>query len=169
MTRLNQNTTVGPAKSLKVYPGDKVDMNVWTYYENNSGFGTSSTGLTPMITAIAGAFGGVSGAGGESGNIFNGVNSALGGFGLGGNAGDAAPAAYINYILYDKNYKVLNMGWTRVPTSAYFSKQQISISQVSIIEAGYIFIYLTCPSEAFREGGAMKTKATTTWSLMTFR
>jgi len=80
---------------------------------------------------------------GESGSIFNGVNSALGAFGLGGNAGDEAPAAYLNYILYDVNYKFLDMGWVRVPTSAYYSKQKINLTQLNIKEAGYVFVYLS--------------------------
>ena len=86
VVRMNQNYPVGASKSIKVYPGDKVDMEVWSYHENSSGFGTSSPTLSAFVTAVASAFGGVSG-GGESGNIFNGVNIALSTFILGGNAG----------------------------------------------------------------------------------
>lgn len=143
VVRMNQNYSAGPSKSLKVYAGDKIDSEVWTYYENNTGFGTSSAGVTAMITAIAGGFGGVSGGVGESGGIYNGVNSAVNGFGLGGNPGDTQPAAYLNYILFDQSYKVLDMGWTRVPASAYFSKQKITIPQITVKEAGYIFVYLS--------------------------
>jgi hypothetical protein len=59
---------------------------------------------------IAAAFGGVSGGAGESGYIYSGVNSAVGTFGAGGNKGDSNPAAYLNYILFDNDYKVMNMG-----------------------------------------------------------
>ncbi len=34
VVRMNQTNPVGPAKSLKVYAGDKVDMEVYGYYEN---------------------------------------------------------------------------------------------------------------------------------------
>lgn len=141
--QMNQAYASGPSKSIKVFPGDKIDAEVWAYYEASSGYGTSSLGQAAMITAIASGFGGVSGGGGESGSIFNGVNSALGAFGLGGNAGDNAPAAYLNYILFDQQYKLLTMGWIRVPTSAYFSKQKVNLAQVNVKEAGYVFVYLS--------------------------
>jgi RHS repeat-associated protein len=35
------------------------------------------------------------------------------------------------------------MGWQRVPTSARFSKQKISLTQVAVKEAGYVFVYLS--------------------------
>ena len=66
-----------------------------------------------------------------------------GNYGLGGNAGDTAPAAYLNYILFDQGYNVVTMGWTRVPASAYFAKQKISITDLNVKEAGYIFVYLS--------------------------
>jgi RHS repeat-associated protein len=34
-------------------------------------------------------------------------------------------------------------GWQRVPTSARFSKQKISLTQVAVKEAGYVFVYLS--------------------------
>ncbi len=139
---MNQTNPVGPAKSLKVYAGDKVDMEVYGYYENTSGYGSSNNTTAVMITAIAGAFGGVNGGAGESGSIYNGVNAAIGGFGLGSNPGDASPAAFINYILYDLNYKVLDMGWTRIPSGA-MTKSLMTIPQVTAKETGYIFVYLT--------------------------
>ncbi len=141
VVRLNQGYPVGPSKSIKVYPGDKVDMEVWSYYENSSGFGTGSPTVGTFVTAVASAFGGVSG-GGESGSIFSGVSSALWAFLLGGNAGDGAPAAYLNYILYDQSYKVLTMGWKRVPATP-FSKQEVKLDQLLIKEAGFVFVYLS--------------------------
>jgi RHS repeat-associated protein len=141
--RMNQTYSAGPAWNKKVYTGDKVDMEVYVYYEPTSGWSNSNQGVSAMITAIAGAFGGVSGGGGESGSIFAGVNSALSGFGLGPNQADNSPSAFLNYILFDKDYKVINMGWTAVPETANFSKQKISIPTVTVKEAGYIFVYLS--------------------------
>jgi RHS repeat-associated protein len=144
--QMNQNFKIGPAKSIKVFPGDKIDMEVWTYYTNNSGYGTSSPPLTTLISAVAGSFGGVSGAVGESGAIYNGVNSGLTSFGVGGNRGDTNPAAYLNYILFDKDYKLLDMGWT--PATGYNAKQKISIPTRNIKEEGYIFVYLSYEGES---------------------
>jgi RHS repeat-associated protein len=142
VVRMNQSNPIGPAKSVKVYPGDKVDMKVYGYYETTSGYGTTNASSASLITAIASAFGGASGAGGISEKIYNGVNSAIGGFALGPNPGDGSPAAFINYILYDQDYKVLDMGWTRIPATS-FTKNEMTISQVTVKEAGYIFVYLS--------------------------
>ena len=142
VVRMNQTVKVGPSKSLRVYPGDKVDMEVWAYHESSSGNGTTTQSLTTMITAVAGVFGGVSGGIGESGSIYNGINSAFNAFGLGGSAGDTQPSAYLNYILVDKDYKLLDMGWTRVPATA-FVKHSLSIPQIVIKQAGFIFVYLS--------------------------
>lgn len=146
--QMNQVYNVGPSYGKKVYPGDKIDMEVWTYYEPTSGWSTSNLSNSVMITAVAGAFGVVSGGAGEAGKIYNGVSSAIGGFGLGVNQDDNSPTAFLNYILFDKNYKVLDMGWTAVPESANFSKQKMSIPQVTAQEAGYIFVYLSYEGES---------------------
>lgn len=41
VVKMNQTYKVGPSKSLKVFPGDKVDIEVWEYHEGTSGFDTS--------------------------------------------------------------------------------------------------------------------------------
>jgi RHS repeat-associated protein len=143
VVRMNQTYSTGPAKSLKVYPGDKVDMETYCYYESASGYGGTNSAVTTMVTSIASAFGGVSGGAGENGSIFNGINSALGQIGLAPNLGDGRPSAYLNYILFDQQYKVVDMGWTAVPSTASFAKQKISIPQITVKEAGYMFVYLS--------------------------
>lgn len=141
--RMNQTYMIGPARSLKVYPGDKVDMETWVYYEGTSGWSSSSSGMGTFITNVAAAFGGVSGGTGESGAIYTGVNSAYGTAGMAGNQGDSQPSAYLNYILFDKDYKLLDMGWEPVPSTANFAQQKISIATVNIKEPGYMFVYLS--------------------------
>ncbi|MFM9839314.1 MAG: hypothetical protein ACKVOQ_13685 [Cyclobacteriaceae bacterium] len=143
VVRMNQTYSTGPAKSMKVYPGDKVDMETYAYYESASGYGSSNNTVTAMVTSIASAFGGVSGGTGESGSIYNGINSALSAIGLAPNQGDGVPSAYLNYILFDQQYKVVDMGWTAVPATANFAKQKISIPQITVKEAGYMFVYLS--------------------------
>jgi len=142
VVRMNQTYKTGPARSIHVYPGDQVDIEVWEYHEGTSGFGTTSTPLTTLITNVAGAFGGVSGAAGESGAIYNGVNAAMTSFGTGGNQGDQRPAAYLNYILFDKNYNVLDAGWQLAPNTT-FTKQKLSFPTKQIKEEGYIYTWLS--------------------------
>jgi RHS repeat-associated protein len=146
--RMNQSYRVGPSKSMKVYPGDAVDAEVWAYYESGSGYGTSSPLLSVMMNAVSLAFGGVSGGGGESGLIYNGVNSAFGAFGLAGNQGDNIPAAYLNYILFDKNYKLLDMGWQAVTSASSWNKAKVSFAPIAIKEEGYMFVYLSYENES---------------------
>ncbi len=148
VVRMNQNSPVGPAKSIKVYPGDNVTASVWSYYESGSGYGTSSPATAVISDLVALAFGGVSGGGGEGGLIYNGVTSAFGAFGLGGNAGDQVPAAYLNYILFDKNYKLLDMGWQPVTAQSSWNKAKISLSPIQIKEEGYVFVYLTYENQS---------------------
>ncbi len=144
VVRLNQNFNVGPAKSLKVYPGDKIEMEVWCYHENSTGWGNTAISTSAFIAQLAGAFGGVSGASGESGRIYSGVNEAYGGGATGTQAnGDTNPSAYLNYIVFDENYKFLKMNYIAVPASAFYNKQKISLPAVDIQKAGYVFVYLS--------------------------
>ncbi|MDH5250949.1 MAG: hypothetical protein OEW40_18295 [Cyclobacteriaceae bacterium] len=145
--KMNQTTKIGATKSLKVYPGDKVDIEVWEYHEGASGFGTTTTPLTTLISMVAGAFGGVSGAPGDPGLIYSGVNSAVNGFLPAGNQGSTRPATYLNYILFDKNYKVLDMGWQLAPATT-FTKQKLSFSTLNIKEAGFVFVYLSYDNDS---------------------
>jgi len=139
---MSQAYKTGPARSIHVYPGDKVDIEVWEYHEGTSGYGTTSTPLATLIASVASAFGGVSGAAGESGSIYNGVNSGITFFGTGGNQGDARPAAYLNYILFDKNYNVLDGGWQLAPATT-FTRQKLAFPTKAIKEEGYIYTWLS--------------------------
>ena len=138
---------VGPARSIAVYPGDKVDIEVWEYHEGSSGWGTTSAPINTLITAIAGTFGGVAGVPGESGAIYSGVNSAANLFFGGKSQSDESPGAYVNYILFDKEYNVLDGGWKQaLPTP--FSKQQLQFNTLNITEPGYVYVYLSYEGES---------------------
>jgi RHS repeat-associated protein len=139
--RMNQTTKIAATKSLHVYPGDMVDLEVWEYHEGSSGFGTTSTPASTLITMLAGAF--ATGVPAVDAKITSGVNSGVTAWGPGGgNQGDSRPAAYLNYILFDKNYNVLNMGWQLAP-DATFTKQKLSFSTINIKAEGYLFAYLS--------------------------
>ncbi len=140
VVRLNQAAPVGPGLSKKVFPGDKVDMEVYSYYETASGYGTSNLALATLISSVSGAL--INGGPDAGGLKANGVTNALNGFGTGANQGDTQPAAFLNYILFDANYKVMDAGWQVVPATS-FSKQYVSIPTITVKEAGYIFVYLS--------------------------
>jgi RHS repeat-associated protein len=146
VVRLNQATPVGPGFSKKVYPGDKVDLEAYSYYEAGSGYGTASI---PLATIIAGVSGTLIGGGGDPGGLkAAGANNALSFFGVGANQGDNAPAAFLNYILFDANYKVLNAGW-QVITPTAFAKNKVSLpSTINVAEAGYIYAYVSYENQS---------------------
>jgi RHS repeat-associated protein len=147
VVKMNSTYKFGPAKSVRVYPGDKIDMEVWEYHEGSSGFGTGSPSLATVINNAAGLFGGVSAAGGESGLIYDGFDDGLTFFGVGGNQGDTRPAAYLNFILLDDDYKVVDAGWQLAPATT-FTKQKLSFPTKTIKTAGYIYVWLSYEDES---------------------
>jgi RHS repeat-associated protein len=148
VVQMNQDYSVGPAKSMKVYPGDAVDMEVYAYYESASGFGTSNISTSSLILNIVSGLTGSMAAGPDKTALTNGINSGLGGFGLGGNQGDNVPAAYLNYILFDLNYNPIDAGWQAVTSDSKFSKQKVSLPTKIIQEPGYIFVYLSYENQS---------------------
>jgi RHS repeat-associated protein len=133
---------IAAAKSLSVAPGDVVDLEVYAYYTGTSGFGNTSLSLTSLVAAVAGSV--TTGMPATEANaITNGINSAYTAFGTAGNQSDAAPSAYLNYVLLDKNYKLLDMGWQPVPTTANGAKQKLSFTPRNIKEPGYMYVYLS--------------------------
>lgn len=147
--RLNQANPIGPAKSIKVYPGDQVTAEVWAYYESSSGYGTTSTAMSTIMGAVATAFGGVSGGSGELGRIYSGVDNAFSATGLAGNQGDDVPAAYLNYIVFDKNYNLLKMDWQPITDDSNLQQAKIEFEEpIKIVEEGYVYIYLSYENES---------------------
>lgn len=142
VVRMNQSNSIGPAKSVKVFPGDKVDIEVWEYHEGSSGYGTSGAPLVNLITAVSGVFTTGLTNPAEIAMINAGVNSSFSAYGSGGNRGASAPAAYLNFILFDVNYKVLDAGWQPAPATT-FTKQKLSFATKTINEPGYIFVWLS--------------------------
>ncbi|MBL7840584.1 MAG: hypothetical protein JNJ75_10620 [Cyclobacteriaceae bacterium] len=147
--RLNQATPIGPAKSIRVFPGDQVTAEVWAYYESANGYGTTSNTLATIMGAVATVFGGVSGGTGETGKIYSGVNGAFTATGLAGNQGDEVPAAYLNYIVFDKNYNLLGMDWQPITEASKLTKAKIEFDEpIKIIEEGYVYIYLSYENQS---------------------
>lgn len=141
--RINNTRPAGPAISLPVTPGDKIDLEVWAYYEAGSGY-NSSLGSSTLITAIAAAFGGVSGVAGEPGRIFNTINEGInaGTMGLGNTGSNTLPGAYMQYMVYDNNYNFKFGGYQRVTSSGNMAKERILQPTITIEEPGYIYVFL---------------------------
>ncbi|MEP1780597.1 RHS repeat-associated core domain-containing protein [Reichenbachiella sp.] len=140
--------SVGPAIALSVVPGDTIDMEVWAYYEGGTGYANTIAKET-FIATLAGAFGGSSGAGGESGTIFEGVNEAINGGagGLGSNTDTNVPGAYLSYILFDQNYNEIQSGYHEISDAASFAHEKLFLNDITISQAGYLYIYTSMQSK----------------------
>jgi RHS repeat-associated protein len=141
VVRVNNSAPIGPTLTLRVSPGDKLDMEVWAYYEGGSGY-TNPINAAVMQAATALAFGGVSGAAGESGRIFNTVNNGLGILGFGGTSSNTVPAAYLQYMVYDNNDGYVFGGYWPISSAANFAKEKITIPQISINQPGYVYLFV---------------------------
>lgn len=147
VVRLNNTAPAGPGISLKVSPGDKINAEVWAYYEAGSTYNTMIP-VSTMVTAIAGAFGGVSGVAGESGQIYNAINSGVTGL-IGSGTETTLPAAYLQYIMYDANLNPTGQkGFFRVTTSSNMAKAKITMPQITIEQPGFIYIFVYDRSNA---------------------
>jgi len=130
---------VGPARSMKVFPGDIVNANVSSYWGTASGFNPAVTGaMSAAVSALLS--GGVSVVDGAiSGAYATTGNSVIA---LAPFQGSSQPSAFINYILFDENYVVLEAKSTPVGATANV-RAQIALPQIDIKETGYLFVYLS--------------------------
>ncbi len=141
--KLNALNKIGPAKSIRVYPGDKINASAMSYYISQGGF--SKTPAATMATILAPVFGGVAGAPGDPGSIFSNVGQAYGTsstLGLSPDQGGSNPSAFLNFILFDKNYKPLDGKSVPISTTAN-APQAVALPEITALEVGYVFIYLS--------------------------
>lgn len=141
VTRLNNLKPAGPAIGLEVYPGDKINMSTWAYYEAGSSNFSSSLSESVMLAAIGGAFGGISGAAGEAGQIYNNVTSGFAGT-VGSSGSSSLPSAFLTYVLYDKNFVRITWGSKGVTPAGNMAKEQLVIPELIITEPGFLYVCL---------------------------
>src|SRR5690606_2697868 len=147
---------VGPYTMLKVYPGDTVKMEVFAKFENKSSHSTMP--LVDLLVALANpvqtaAIGFEGGGAWSSSSFFEGLLPFLGNR----SSSSTVPAAYINYILFDKDFKVVDLGFDRIDGSAGFNPAQENTVAFDKLElqriidrVGYIYVYVSNESEATR-------------------
>jgi RHS repeat-associated protein len=143
------------SKSYKVYPGDKVKVEAFAKYYNPT---STASNLTGFAGALTGAFGVSSSSTGEALKAYNGLNS-YGGVvaGGGGNGNNTAPKAFVNIIIFDKDYKFLDVAWQQVSTSAQqigvnFTQHEYLMREYTVKEAGYAFVYVSNENATLVEG-----------------
>ncbi len=139
------NSQVGLAKSFKVYPGDKVRIQAYAKYYDNTG----SSNLNGFATALLSAFALSAPGGGEVGTPSAGVNS-WGSIVAGGSGktNEGYPKAFVNLLVFDKKYNFLDLGFDGINGG-----HQVGVSpdvdhdymmqEYTAREEGYIYVYLS--------------------------
>jgi RHS repeat-associated protein len=129
---------VGVAKSYKIFPGDKLQIQAYARYNAPSG---TASNLAGFATALLGAFNLPAPAGGETGTPSAALNSfgslAAGGFGD-GSTDNADPRVFVNIVIFDKNYKFLDVAYQQLTSNGALMNAIYTVK-----EAGYAFLYVS--------------------------
>jgi RHS repeat-associated protein len=143
---MNNAYRVGPAKSIKVFPGDIIDASAYSYWTTSSGltqtpFATMAAALVAVMTgATTPIIDGINAA-------YANTNSGLPGFLLEPSQGATKPSAFINYILFDENYKPIEAKSKPVGATAN-AKALIALDPIPVKETGHLFVYLSYDNES---------------------
>jgi len=132
---------VGPSRSLEVFAGDTVKMEVFAKYTEPSA--NTYNGVVPGLAGeIAGAFGNpVVTEGGQL--LSEVVDAALTGGAAFVSGNSSVPRAYLQYLLYDKNYVLQQYGYAQISSSANGISAPFDhlVLDVPIDKSGFIYIY----------------------------
>ncbi|MBL6448968.1 hypothetical protein JMN32_21840 [Fulvivirga sp. 29W222] len=144
---LNNQISAGAALSIPVGPGDKLDMQVYSYYE--AGDYGSPQSANAVLMAVAGAFGGVNGGNTYEQSTYDAFSSAHENSMVvaGNNAGSTVPAAYLNYILFDEKMNPYKFGHTQITGTAN-SHELVTLNGVIVDQTGFAYIYLSNESDS---------------------
>jgi RHS repeat-associated protein len=142
---------VGLAKSLKVEPGDTLQVEAFAKYLNTSG-GPSNV-AAGLAAAIAGAFGLGPTAVGEPAAAYNSINSLFSaGSLLAADPGvdPGAPKAFLNILLFDGKYNLVDLAYDQISA---FAKQEVGevtkqphdrlYRELVVSQPGYAYIYVS--------------------------
>lgn len=148
------NEVIGPAKTMRVYPGDAVHMEVYGRYLSTTGGGTNVGGVIAGL--LQNAFG-LSPAGATDvayqaiGNLF-GAGPVIGALAY-PFEDEVAPKAFLNYILFDEDYIPYDFGYDQIDNTA--SVTEGTPNKMSLLakvrKSGYIYIYLSNENEVVQE------------------
>ncbi len=146
--KTNEDNRIGPGILVPVYPGDKVDMSVYAYYEGGSGF-TSTTALTQsaleqLLNQATTSIELLKSTADIAQEI---VQSGLVGYG----GVDNVPSAYLNYLMFDQYMNVIanQSGFLGVTTASDMVPALLQLPQpYTVSYAGYMLIYLSNESNS---------------------
>src|SRR5690606_22306056 len=147
------NQVIGPAKSLRVYPGDVVRMEVYGKYMTTTGGGTNVGAV--IAGALQSAFG--LSSGGATDVAYQAIQDLFTEGALIGTLAypeedEVPPKAFLNYILFDENYVPYDFGYDQIDSDAALPSGIDRMNLVAnITKPGYIYIYLSNENEVAQE------------------
>jgi RHS repeat-associated protein len=146
---------VGPAIALQVRPGDRLEVETWTRFENKASF-TKNFDLAVLSSLLGNTFLGKLGFEGMSASsVSSNVYGALTAAAYQNNEDSTSvPFAYLNYILYDTNMVMTDAGWRRVPLAAGSDAEALYLpgneplrlsfdEEIKIQQHGYIYVWVS--------------------------
>ncbi len=130
---------IGAGKSYQVLPGDKLKIEAYGSYNAPT---SNTSSLANIAGALLTAFGLPTPLQGETGTPASGVNTWGGiealGFGD-GTTDNTDPKAFVNIILFDANYKFLDVAYAQLKgTTLYYMTASYTVKQ-----AGYAYLYVS--------------------------
>ena len=137
---------IGPARSMRVQPGERVRLSVKASYEEFSE--DAIDGAEGTLAALLSAFGPTT-VGLEGSQTYQAISSALGGTALMSKDETGVPHAYLNYLLFDKDFNPIEMGFKhmtpegRVTESSLDAVETISLEEIEISESGYLYTWVS--------------------------
>lgn len=141
--------TTGPAKAIYVQAGDRISIDVKSYYQTFSG-SNNPIDVTDILAYLAGMFilnGGVAPPGMESSwasSTFTSNGSVLA---LLDDFFDPATStdvlAYLGFIMVDEEFNLVESASGVIPVSAANTVETLAISNILIPKNGYIYIYVS--------------------------
>ncbi|HEY9044504.1 MAG TPA: RHS repeat-associated core domain-containing protein [Ohtaekwangia sp.] len=144
---------IGPAESIRVYPGDVVNMEVYGKYLAATGQGNTIS--SSFATAMLGAFNLVST--GVTADAYSAVNSLFNAGPIIGTSGFAydgdAPKAFLNYILFDDNFVPYDFGYDQIGSAGAMpggTADKMNLT-ARARKSGYIYIYLSNENSTITE------------------
>ncbi|MDH7463872.1 DUF6443 domain-containing protein [Chitinophagaceae bacterium 26-R-25] len=131
--------------TLKVMGGDKIDIFGKSYYFENS---SAQKYDIPFTSILAGLLSGPV-AGGKatladlSGNnaITQAITDGLTQAGRNDNGTDQTPKAYVNYILFDEQFNVEKVGYSRVGIAGVVKDHFNELQNIPVAKNGYLYVY----------------------------
>ncbi len=136
--------SLGPGKMLEVTAGDKVDMEVYAYYEGTPG---SNSPIDNAIFAalIGNAFGGsATGTEGQQAlqsGFENNLASTVPSTGAGSNTDIKA---YLNYISFNGDFDAVDAGFVRVDQGLVEGNHRLlQLNDIAIEQSGFLYVYVS--------------------------